>query len=355
MQSKTKSLILVVDENNLSQVESIESGTFTDLKIWERSHIQEWIIKSPEILGEELLVLSVEFDRFIKSSDRLDILAMDRKGNLVIIELKRDSMAGYADLQSLRYAAMISGLTIEKILPYFIAYHNKNHFEEPLDEQKAKELILDYIDAEFENFSQKPRIILCSENFSTELTTTVLWLRDQFKVDISCVRIKPHKIGSKIIVVPTMIIPIPEAKQYQTEIQEKEEAIYSDQSSRTKRPASVRLLLENGYLKTGDIIKLQKSKLPQHLQPFFDGKKETYYQAEITGKSGKTNNFKWLNDQKEYSISNLTHHIFVDIHPEHQHPGAIAGPDYWSLDDKISLYELANEIWNKNKTNGLNN
>lgn len=45
------------------------------------------------MLGEDLLVVSIEFDRFSNSSDRLDVLAMDRSGNLVVIELKRDSAA----------------------------------------------------------------------------------------------------------------------------------------------------------------------------------------------------------------------------------------------------------------------
>ena len=35
-------------------------------------------------------------------------------GNLVVVELKRDTFAGYADLQSIRYAAMVSTMTIEQ-------------------------------------------------------------------------------------------------------------------------------------------------------------------------------------------------------------------------------------------------
>jgi RecB family endonuclease NucS len=78
----------------LDKAEKIPAGKFTDLNIWERKHIEQWVDDNPEILGEELLILTSEFDRFVKSSDRLDVLALDRVGNLVVIELKRDSLAG---------------------------------------------------------------------------------------------------------------------------------------------------------------------------------------------------------------------------------------------------------------------
>ncbi len=344
--NSNKSLILVINENDLTAVESNRSESFEQLKIWERTHIQEWIRKSPEILGEELLILSIEFDRFVQSNDRLDILACDKKGNLVVIELKRDHTAGYADLQSIRYAAMISTLTVKSVLPYYVSYHNKSNPDNPIDTMKAEEQINDFIDGEFEDFSTRTRIILCSENFSTELTTTVIWLRTQFGVDLSCVRIKPHKVGEKIIIVPSLIIPIPEAKQYQTEIQQKEETIQTEKNNRTKRPTSVRMLLEKGYLKSGDIVTLIKDKLPLILQEEFDKMPNKFYKAEITGKSGKANNLKWLYDNNEYSISNLTHHIFSELHPEHQPPSALAGPDYWTYNNGITLYEWANNVWN---------
>ena len=71
------------------------------------------------------MIVSIEFDRFKNSNDRLDLLAVDRDGNFVVIELKRDSAAGYADLQSIRYAAMVSSMTIDMLLPYYMSYKKK--------------------------------------------------------------------------------------------------------------------------------------------------------------------------------------------------------------------------------------
>ncbi len=57
--------------------------TFAELRLRERFDIQEWLAKSPEILGEDLLIISKEF--VLPSGIRLDLLAVDKKGNLVVI------------------------------------------------------------------------------------------------------------------------------------------------------------------------------------------------------------------------------------------------------------------------------
>ncbi|UHG94980.1 hypothetical protein [Spirosoma oryzicola] len=304
-------MLLVVPEQNPTTFTKIYSDRFVSLNIWERRHIQEWIRQAPDVLGEDLLILSTEFNRFKNSDDRLDILALDRKGNLVIIELKRDEHASYADLQALRYAAMVSSMTLEKLLPYFTTYQRAVTGQE-IGSDTALEQIIDFVtgNEDFEELSDKPRIILCSEDFSTELTTTVLWL-NQHGMDISCVRIKPHKVGDQIIIVPSKIIPLQEAKQYLVEIQQKEEA-KQQTNSRTKRPTTLKLLVESGRLQPSEKIYLGRF-LPSYLQPA--NRTDPKYIAEITGKLGKNNAVKWQYDGNEYSISFLTHHIFLTYHP----------------------------------------
>ncbi|MDZ7936136.1 MAG: hypothetical protein U5M51_14440 [Emticicia sp.] len=218
--------------------------------------------QAPEILGEQLLVVSIEFDRFVNSSDRLDILAIDRQGNIVVIELKRDDFAGYADLQAVRYAAMVSSMTIDSLLPFYLAYQKKYlKIENPSEVNSRTDIEEFVVQESFEELSNKPRIILCSENFSQEITTTVLWL-NQTGLDISCVRITPHRVGEQIIIVPNKIIPLQEAKQYLIDIQKKEEK-QEQKSSYRKR--TMRILIENKLLKEGDKIYL-KNGLQKYLK-----------------------------------------------------------------------------------------
>lgn len=214
-------MLFVVSED-LSNIERIESQSFVSLKIWERTHIQEWVRKHPDMLGEDLLIVNMEFDRFEGSRDRLDLLALDRSGNLVVVELKRDSFAGHADLQTIRYAAMISTMTVEQLLERYADYHKRTTGEEA-SEERLRSIIKDFVELEdFEELSSRPRIILCSEDFSQEITTTVLWLRG-FDLDISCVRLTPHRSDNKLILVPEKIIPLRESEEYITRVQQKEE------------------------------------------------------------------------------------------------------------------------------------
>ena len=68
----------------------LEERRFSDLKLREREHLQEWVAHTPEALGEELLIIQKEFDGFADTRERLDLLALDKEGHLVVIENKLD-------------------------------------------------------------------------------------------------------------------------------------------------------------------------------------------------------------------------------------------------------------------------
>ena len=71
-------------------IRRLEERRFSDLGIREREHLQEWLAGMPEALGEELLIIQKEFDQFDETRERLDLLALDKAGNLVVIENKLD-------------------------------------------------------------------------------------------------------------------------------------------------------------------------------------------------------------------------------------------------------------------------
>ena len=76
-----------IDRDNNKLIE-IEKKNFSDSEFRERDHLQEWLVEHPNSLGEDLLVIQKEFSGFHGTGERLDILALDKFGALVVIENK---------------------------------------------------------------------------------------------------------------------------------------------------------------------------------------------------------------------------------------------------------------------------
>lgn len=212
--------------------EAVRADSFADLQYHERYDIQEWVLDNPELLGEPLLVVSSEFAGFDRTSERLDILAMDQDGTLVVVELKRTAIGTMADLQALRYAAYCSTLQVQD------AAELRARFQSGRGEETSAETAREEIEAfveepEFEELDDKPRIILAADDFGPEITATVLWLRS-FGVDIRCVRLTPYSVGDDLMVDSTILIPLPEAEDFVIR-REKKEASRSSKR-RTSRP-----------------------------------------------------------------------------------------------------------------------
>jgi hypothetical protein len=72
-----------------------------------------------------------------------------------------------------------------------------------------------------ENFALDTRILLAAADFSRELTTTVLWLRER-GIDIRCVCLKPYRLeDGRLFVDIQPLIPLPEAEDFQTKLGDK--------------------------------------------------------------------------------------------------------------------------------------
>ena len=205
--------MLFVVDHNLRTASAAPSPTFAEMTFKERFDIQEWILACPQLLGEELLIVTAEFDRFDRTSERLDLLAIDRRGKLVVVELKRTAVGSKADLQALRYAAYCSTLGIDDIAELHAA-HVKRRTQQDMAPAEARHAILEFFEnPDFEEFDDQPRIILAAEEFPAEITATLLWLRS-FDLDISAVRLRPYRVGDQLLVDCSVIIPLPEAKDF---------------------------------------------------------------------------------------------------------------------------------------------
>ena len=198
----------------------LERTTFTEQGLRERSNLQGLLKTHIDVIAPDTLVVAEEFGEWEDSRRRIDLLGVDKGANLVVIELKRTEDGGHMDLQAIRYAAMISTLTFDKLVTIYEQYLSDNGME--LDAAEKLLEFLDWSEPDEEQFGQEVRIVLASLEFSKELTTSVMWLND-FGLDIRCVRMHPYVSGGQIFLDVQTIIPIPEVADYQVRIREKKQ------------------------------------------------------------------------------------------------------------------------------------
>ena len=202
------------------QIVPVEPTTFEEQGLKERSDLQALLKSQIDVISPDTWVVAEEFSDWEDSRLRIDLLGIDRDANLVVIELKRTESGGHMELQAIRYAAMISTLTFDRLVKIYEEYLSRNDAEKDAKYELLK--FLHWKDPKEEEFGQKVRIVLASAEFSKELTTSVLWLNDQ-GLDIRCVRMRPCDNDGQILLDVQTVIPIPEAEGYQVGIREKKQ------------------------------------------------------------------------------------------------------------------------------------
>ena len=199
--------------------------------ILERQDLQRLLRSQIQALDADLMVISEEFDQWVESSRRIDLLCIDRDADLVIVELKRSADGGYMELQAIRYAAMISKMKFSDAVEAYKRYLARIGRDDAGAEQSVLSF-LGWSEPDDDRFAQGVQIVLAAADFSKELTTSVLWLNEQ-GLDIRCVRLKPYRdADGSILIDVQQIIPLPEAAEYQTQIREKEQAAKGDRAHR---------------------------------------------------------------------------------------------------------------------------
>jgi hypothetical protein len=197
-------------QNRLSR---LVQKRFSDLALRERDHLQEWLANQPDALGEELLIIQKEFDGFDETRERLDLLALDKDGNLVVIENKLDDSGRDVTWQALKYTAYVSGLTKTQIVDIYQQYLDRfcgggnavARLCEFMDVEDLGEIHL--------NPGNDQRMIFIAANFRREVTATVLWLLSR-GIRAQCFKVTPFMLGEELILDIQQIIPTPEATDF---------------------------------------------------------------------------------------------------------------------------------------------
>lgn len=197
---------------------------FAALGLYERADLQRLLREEIGVLGDDLLVVAEEFGQWEDARRRIDLLALDKTGHLVVVELKRTDDGGHMELQALRYAAMVSSMGLEEVAAAYAAHLARWQPDQDVDAHAELLAFLDAGDADEEPvISSEVRIILVSADFGRELTTTVLWLNRFDGMDIRCVRLVPYQIGDRVLLDIQQVVPLPETADYQVRLRRKDQ------------------------------------------------------------------------------------------------------------------------------------
>ena len=208
-------------DSSSNRISRIKSKSFTELGFKEREHLQEWLANEPSAFGEELLIIQKEFDGFDDTRERLDLLALDKDGNLVVIENKLDDSGRDVLWQALKYASYCSSLTKQQIVDiyqkYLTRYCDDVNAQDNLCEffniPDLEELVL--------NSGNAQRLVFVAANYRKEVTSTALWLLSH-NIQLQCFKVTPYAMSDELLLNVEQIIPTPEAKEFMIGINAKE-------------------------------------------------------------------------------------------------------------------------------------
>jgi hypothetical protein len=199
-----------------------EPATFVDLGLGERADLQRLIRNDIGVLDDDLCVIAEEFGEWEDAKRRIDLLAVDKAGCLVVIELKRHDGA-HMDLQALRYAAMVSSMDFDDVVTIYEKHLAKTSPDTGRNARAELTAFIDSGDEEQSTISSDVRIVLVSADFGRELMTAVLWLNRFEGMDIRCTRLVPYQLEDRVLVDIRQVVPLPEAADYQVRVRRKEQ------------------------------------------------------------------------------------------------------------------------------------
>ncbi|WP_432066018.1 DNA-binding protein [Streptomyces sp. C10-9-1] len=302
----------------------------------ERQHLQEWVIDNPQVLGEAVLVITAEFDRWadtdgIPARDRLDVLGLDATGRLVVVELKRGTADRDVHLQAITYAALVSRFDIDTLAQThrdFLARRGQT-----LDPDASRQRLLDHVDGDWSpELLQRPRQVIIAADFPKQVTHTVVWL-SEMNLDIDLIQVGLWRVEGHLVAGFTKVYPTPEVEEFTlapARVEAKAAAQKLEERSRAQN--AVHVLVGAGLLPDGTRLRL----VPRH--GVTDSIRDAI--AVWVGEDANRSTATWSNDTAKpltwdadgsrYTPTGLANHIFRSV--TDRKAEGIQGTTWWDID-----------------------
>ena len=243
----------------------------------QETKLEELLVANPELVGESLLVLGSQLAEFAEDKDRLDVLAVDRQGEIVLLELKVSGAFRLTDLQALAYAAGYASLPPSHFVELLRKRFDKvSGHEGSTTLEEAKEAIVEFVDVldEFEEWqpSRRVRIKLVAPDYPKRVLHTVKWLGDVYAMPIEAIQCQLFEDAAGTLSLTfERLLPLKSDDQFDLTIKAAEEKkAGGGATTGSKRPTILKTLLENELIRDGQELWLHPNQVPHDLKSGFD-------------------------------------------------------------------------------------
>lgn len=167
----------------------------------EKEDLEKWIKTNPNVLGDDILIIG---EQVRTKSGPLDYLGIDNKGNLVIVELKRDKLARDVLAQAIDYASDVATWEIGKLNEVCSGFSG-NSLEDCITDR------FDNIEIDDLVINKAQRLLLVGFSIDESLSRMIEWLSSNYDIGINAIILNyvvtssGNELLSKTVIIPEEI------------------------------------------------------------------------------------------------------------------------------------------------------
>jgi hypothetical protein len=254
------------------------------------ARLEEWLKKDLSILLPDLFIIGSQVKTdYGDKYGLIDILAMNKLGELVIIELKKDKTQREIISQVLEYASWVKELDYEQIED--IIKQNKEHENKDLSQLYYEKFKKSSDNIEF---NSSHRMIIVGSSIDNTTTRIIKYLSsNDYGVNINAVTFNYFKSdNNEEFLAKSFLIPEEEIELVNKKSKEK----------KSRSESTFKILINSGKLKMGDNVIFNPAKI--------QGINDDEIMAEIINNSQRCLKYK---DGNTYSFSALRRKIVDDF------------------------------------------
>lgn len=307
------------------------------------------MIAHPQVLGESVLVVTAEYDRWadtdgVPARDRLDVLGLDATGRLVVVELKRGTADRDVHLQAITYAALVSRFDLGTLAQAHRDFLSRRG--QDLDLDACKRRLLDHVDGEWSpELLQRPRQVIIAADFPKQVTHSVVWL-SEMSLDIDLIQVGLWKVEGHLVAGFTKVYPTPEVEEFTLAPARVEgEAAAKKLQERSRSRNAVHVLVGAGLLPEGTRLRLTaRHGAPESIRNAIHAwVEEDISRATATWTNSTAKPLIWEADGASYSPTGLANHIFTSV--TRRTADGIQGTTWWDVDTDHVPADVDPEEW----------